>query len=204
MLRVPESKSHRSMLRQRSRECTAMSELAAPLTDRRQFGIDALAEQFSEFGGIGLPHRLADMGGRIASAVPIEVRAAFAPAASIVFGDGRLQNLATVGPGHPLLASPDREAASRLRASWSTARGRVSALCCAKAQPITGEAEPVQKMQAPLYFRVRRFGCPRRCPFRGSPWGQGPCCGTANRHRSVSWRRRRLGTVVVIGEKRSV
>src|ERR1700722_12630261 len=52
------------------------TQLAAALADRRQLRVRLLAEQLGELVGQALPHLLlADVGGRIAGAIPVQVSA---------------------------------------------------------------------------------------------------------------------------------
>src|SRR5690606_10497697 len=69
-----------------------------------------LAQQFDEFGAVGLPDRpLADMRIGGAGAIPVEIDPPGTPAAPIVFGEYRPQDLHTIRPGHPLLGPADGE-----------------------------------------------------------------------------------------------
>ena len=55
------------------------------------------------------------MRGRVAGAVPVQVGATLAPGATVVLGDGGLEDFAAVGPRHPLLAAPDRQLPADVR-----------------------------------------------------------------------------------------
>ena len=128
-------------------------------------------------------------------------RAALAPAAAVVLGDGGLEDLRAVGPGDPVLGAADR----KLPAHFGFHRHRLDAelqrLAVQRAADATGEPGPVQKDAGALVLSRPQVGLSSYRPSPDSPCGRALVAELPVGRRSagdgvveVAGRRRRTGT----------
>src|SRR6185312_7167652 len=137
--------------------------------------------------------------------VPVQVGAAGTPAAAVVFGDPGLEDLGAVGPGHPLLAAPDRQLPADIRFHGQRRYAELEGLAVQRAADAARETGPVQEnarilvpagpvLRLAVMLVELQISLAAQAFFAKLPVGVGELF-----HRVVQ-----AGAVVVVGQERTV